>query len=202
MNVLFPVPPAGGFRVVYADPPWAFAVRSPKGASRSPKYTTMTVEQIKALPVENLAAKNAVLLMWVTDPFLQSAFEVIRAWGFTYKTVGLYWIKANRTITKTGKRYFSGNGYWTRANPEQCLLATRGRIGRLPDATDVDKLIISPRREHSRKPDEAYHRIERLLGAPDAGNPCVELFARQAWPGWHSWGNQVGMFTPPGLVLP
>lgn len=200
--IQFPTPPAGGFRVILADPPWAFAVRSPKGAGRSPKYQTMPVAQIAAMPVRAIAARDSVLLIWVTDPFLQSAFDVIRAWGFAYKTVGFYWVKENRTRTKSGKRYFSGNGYWTRANPEQCLLATRGRIGRLPTATDVDKLLISPRREHSRKPDEAYHRIARLVGAPGPDNPCLELFARTAWPGWEAWGLDVGMFQPPVLVLP
>lgn len=186
-----------GFRVIYADPPWSFKVRSPKGESRSPKYPTMTVPEIAALPVRELAAKDSVLLMWVTDPFLAQAFDVIRAWGFTYKTVGFYWIKQNRT--KAG--YHRGTGYWTRANPEQCLLATRGRIGREIDATDVDKLIFAPRREHSRKPDEAYDRISRLLGKPGPDNPCAELFARTAWPGWQAWGNDVGLFQPPSLEI-
>ena len=83
--------------------------------------------------------------------------------------------------------FFVGLGYWTRANVEQCLLATRGSPKRL--AKDVRRLIVSPRQEHSRKPDEIYDRIERL-----AEGPYLELFARNTRPGWNSWGNEVGIF--------
>jgi N6-adenosine-specific RNA methylase IME4 len=198
--IQLPVSPPGGFRVILADPAWGFKVRSPKGEGRSPKYQTMTTDQLCAMPVRQVAARDSVLLMWVTDPFLANgdAHRVMRAWGFTPKTVGFYWIKQNRT--KAG--FSRGTGYWTRANPEICMLGTRGRIGREKDATGVDKLIVSPRREHSRKPDEVYDRIARLLGKPGPENPCLELFARVAWPGWQSWGNDVGLFQPPALVLP
>ncbi|MCB1992301.1 MAG: hypothetical protein KDG49_12655, partial [Geminicoccaceae bacterium] len=129
------------------------------------------------------------LLMWATDPLLHRAFEVIEAWGFTYKTVGFYWVKLNKTagtLVFDRKSFFTGMGFWTRANPELCLLATRGKPKRRSAA--VPKLIVSPRREHSRKPDEAYAAIERL-----ADGPYLELFARQTRPGWDAWGNQLGI---------
>jgi N6-adenosine-specific RNA methylase IME4 len=178
-------PPAGrGYRVIYADPPWSFATYSAKGKGRSPDahYDTMTLQDIKDLPVASWAADDALLLLWATDPMLEHALDVARAWGFTFKTVGFYWVKTNR---QSGS-FFTGMGFWTRANPEQCLLATRGSPRRL--AGDVPRLIVSPRREHSRKPDEAYDRIERL-----APGPYLEMFARSTRPGWDAWGMQAGM---------
>lgn len=181
--------PAGKrYGVILADPAWAIAMRSDKGLKRAPQahYACMPLADIKALPVGQLAAEDCVLLMWITDPFLERGFEVIKAWGFEYKTVGFYWAKTNKD-----KSFFTGMGYWTRANPEQCLLATRGKPSRLN--MDVPRLIVSERREHSRKPDEQYGRIERLVSGP-----YLELFARASQrPGWDSWGNQVGKFDAP-----
>ena len=94
-----------------------------------------------------------------------------------------YWVKQN----KASEGFFTGLGYWTRANPEQCLLATRGKPGRL--AKDVRRLVVAPRREHSRKPDQIRELIERLVQGP-----YLELFARETKPGWDCWGNQVGIF--------
>jgi len=182
----------GAYGVIYADPAWLFSVRSPKGEGRSARshYSVMDLDAIKALPVAELAAPDCVLLMWAIDPMLPQALEVIRAWGFTYKTVGFYWMKTNRDGSP-----FTGMGYWTRANPEQCLLATRGSPKRL--ARDVARLIVSPRREHSRKPDEVQGRIERLLPGP-----YVELFARQQRPAWDAWGDQIGKFGCAAPALP
>jgi N6-adenosine-specific RNA methylase IME4 len=171
--------------VVYADPPWSFATYSHKGKGRSAEayYNCMSLADIEALPVGDWTAADSVLLLWATDPMLPQALEVIRAWGFTYKTVGFYWVKASERFDRKPS-YFTGMGYWTRANPEQCLLATRGHPVRWN--RDVRKLIISPRREHSRKPDEIYERIERLCPGP-----YLELFARNTRGGWSSWGDQV-----------
>jgi N6-adenosine-specific RNA methylase IME4 len=189
---------AGEYKVIYADPPWRFATYSDKGKGRSPDahYDCLSLEEITALPVGTWAARDAVLLLWATDPLLPRALEVIEAWGFTYKTVGFYWVKLNKSaapITSGNgpllaeRDFFTGLGFWTRANPEPCLLATRGHPKR--SAGDVPKLLIAPRREHSRKPDDAYGRIERLLPGP-----YLELFARQSRPGWDGWGNQPGLF--------
>lgn len=178
-------PPSKRYRVIYADPPWTFATYSQKGKGRSAEahYDCMSLDEVKALPVADWAADDAILLLWATDPLLDRAFEVIRAWGFTYKTVGFYWVKENAS----GKGFFTGLGFWTRANPEQCLLATRGHPKR--KAADVKKLVVSPRREHSRKPDEIYGHIERL-----AEGPYLEMFARASRPGWDTWGAQNGLF--------
>jgi N6-adenosine-specific RNA methylase IME4 len=179
------VPARKHYRLIYADPPWTFATYSAKGKGRSPEayYDCLSLTDLKKLPVAEWAAEDAVLLLWATDPLLERAFEVIRAWGFTYKTVGFYWVKQNRS----GAGFFTGLGFWTRANPEPCLLATRGNPKR--KAADVAKLVVSPRREHSRKPDEIYERIERLCEGP-----YLELFARTRRPGWDAWGAEVGLF--------
>ena len=173
----------GKYGVIYADPPWAYRVWSKKGAGRSAEshYPTMSIEEICALPVENLADKDCALFLWVTFPTLQDAFRVIEAWGFTYKSVAFCWVKRN----KKSEGWFVGLGHWTRANAELCLLATKGSPRRI--AKDVRQIIDTPLEAHSKKPDEARHRIERLLGDV----PRVELFARQASPGWHVWGNEV-----------
>lgn len=186
------LPPSGHYRVIYADPPWTFATYSRKGKGRSPEahYDCMTLDDIKALPVADWAADDCVLLLWTTDPLLEKAFDVVRAWGFTYKTVGFYWAKLQRNASPLmfdGSSFFTGMGFWTRANPEPCLLATRGKPKRR--SADVRKLVVSPRREHSRKPEEMYERIEALCDGP-----YLEMFARSSRPGWDSWGVEAGLF--------
>ena len=173
------------YRVIYADPPWGFLTYSKRNQTRAAAnhYAVMDLDAIMQLPVATHAADDCVLLLWVIDPLLDKALEVIRAWGFAFKTVGFYWAKTN---TKS-HGFFTGLGYYTRANPEQCLLATRGNPKRI--AKDVAKLIVSPRREHSRKPDEAITRIERLFPGP-----YLELFARASRPGWDAFGNQLDRF--------
>jgi N6-adenosine-specific RNA methylase IME4 len=185
-------PPSRRYRVIYADPPWTFATFSRKGKGRSPEahYDCMTLDDIKALPVAEWAADDCALLLWTTDPLLEKAFDVIRAWGFTYKTVGFYWAKLNKGNGKLvfdERSFFTGLGFWTRANPEPCLLATRGKPKRR--SADVRKLVVSPRREHSRKPEEVYDRIEALCEGP-----YLEMFARSSRPGWDSWGTEAGLF--------
>lgn len=177
------MPGDGKYSIIYADPPWPFRVWSPKGAGRSPEhhYPTMRIEDICALPVADIAAKDSALFLWVTFPTLDRAFEVIRAWGFTYKAVAFCWVKRN----KKSPGWFTGMGRWTRANAEICLLATRGSPRRI--AADVRQIIDTPIEAHSKKPDEARARIERLMG----DLPRIELFARQKAPGWDVWGNEV-----------
>jgi N6-adenosine-specific RNA methylase IME4 len=173
------------YGVIYADPPWYFKTYSNKGKDKSPEkhYSCMSLSDIISLPVSELAKDDAVLLMWVVDPLLDQAFKVIDAWGFKYKTVGFTWAKTNRT--KMG--FFTGLGYWTRGNPEMCLLATKGKPKRI--SKSVPQLVVEQRREHSRKPDIMYNHIENLLQGP-----YIELFARTKRPGWDSWGNQTEKF--------
>jgi N6-adenosine-specific RNA methylase IME4 len=176
------------YGVIYADPPWSFRNWSAKGTGRNAvsHYDCLDFPALTKLPVSNLAADDCALFLWATDPLLPRAFELIQAWGFEYKTVAFYWAKLN-TNAKHGADFFTGLGYWTRANPEQCLLATRGKPPR--QAKDVRRLVVEKRREHSRKPDCVRERIERLVGGP-----YLELFAREAKQGWDCWGNQVALF--------
>lgn len=177
------------YGVIYADPPWSFRNWSAKGTGRNAisHYDCLDFDALAALPVTDLARDNCVLFLWATDPLLHRAFELIRAWGFEYKTVAFYWAKLNAK-PKHEADFFTGLGYWTRANPEQCLLATRGKPTRL--ARDVRRLVIEKRREHSRKPDCVRDRIERLVAGP-----YLELFARETKRGWDCWGDQAGLFN-------
>jgi N6-adenosine-specific RNA methylase IME4 len=150
----------------------------------------MPLDEIAALPVRELAAEDCALFVWGVWVLLPSLFDVIEAWGFTYKTCAFDWMKADpRQIDmfKDEGDVQMGLGYWTRANTEPCLLATRGSPKRLN--ADVRQGIIAPRREHSRKPEGVHARIERLVDGP-----FVELFARESRPGWDCWGNEVGKF--------
>jgi N6-adenosine-specific RNA methylase IME4 len=157
-------------------------VYSGKGKQRSADryFDTMTLADIAALPVERLAADDCALLLWAVAPELPGALNVITSWGFDYKTIGFNWVKQN----KSGEGLHWGMGYWTRANAEVCLLATKGSPTRLN--ADVHQIIMAPVAEHSVKPDLARERIERLLSGP-----YLELFGRRAAPGWTVWGNEV-----------
>lgn len=202
----------GGFRVVLAGPPWCFKSWSDKGKTRSPDamvrqkglaerhYATMPLSAIRALPVGDVAAKQSALFLWAVDCMLPEAIELGREWGFTYKTVAFTWAKLVKAWDDDSpnlpesdprsetKFWHTGLGYWTRGNPEQCLLFTRGAPKR--QSASVRQLICATRREHSRKPDEQYERIEALLPGP-----YLELFARTARPGWTAWGDQIERFS-------
>lgn len=176
------------YDVILADPPWHFRNYSAdepgmthnrsRGANRY--YPTMTTADICNLSIP--AADNAVLFLWACWPLLPDALSVIDAWGFDYKSIAWVWVKAN----KTGWGFFSGQGYYTRANSEPCLLATRGTLPK-PANRGIMSLIYSAVAEHSRKPDDQYRKIEALY----PGKRYLELFARRPWPGWAAWGNQV-----------
>jgi N6-adenosine-specific RNA methylase IME4 len=176
------------YGAIYADPPWSFRNWSARGTGRNAisHYDCLPFAALAALPIGDLAGEDSVLFLWATDPLLPQALDLIRAWGFEYKTVAFYWAKLN-SRPKHQADFFTGLGYWTRANPEQCLLATRGKPSRR--AKDVRRLVVEPRREHSRKPDCIRERIERLVAGP-----YLELFAREAKPGWDCWGDQVALF--------
>lgn len=171
------------YNVIYADPPWRYNVYSSKSNGRSAEshYSTMDLKDICMLNIEKIAAKDCALFMWATMPCLAEAFEVIRSWGFVYKTVAFVWIKQN----KKSDSLFWGMGYWTRCNAELCLLATKGNPKRL--SASVHQVILSHIENHSKKPQEARERIVRLMG----DIPRIELFARELHDGWDAWGNEV-----------
>jgi N6-adenosine-specific RNA methylase IME4 len=193
--------PRQHFGAILADPPWRFQtwdqrvaiprVRSDGTKSADVHYVTMAITDIAALPVSELATEDCCLFLWATWPNLLDAMQVITAWGFTYKTCGFFWAKAHANQLEMFQDHidpYMGLGYWTRANSEPCLLATRGNPKRLN--ADVRQAIIEPRREHSRKPDCVYERIERLVAGP-----YLEIFARMRRRGWHAWGNELDKFT-------
>jgi N6-adenosine-specific RNA methylase IME4 len=194
--------PRGHYSVLLADPPWHFKAWSPKGKNRSPDYVdpthgcaerhyaTMTLAQIKALPVGALAAKQSALFLWAVDCMLPEAIAIGTGWGFKFKTVAFTWAKMKKPagLRPIHEEFHTGLGYWTRGNPESCLLFTRGAPKR--QSASVRQLILSQRREHSRKPDEQYERIEQLLPGSR-----LELFSRTPREGWDSWGLQAKKFA-------
>ena len=172
------------YNIILADPPWTYKAYSGKGKlkrSAENHYDCMRLEDIMCLPVQSIAAKDCVLFLWVTMPCLEMGFEVIKAWGFTYKTAGFTWVKKN----KVSDSWFWGLGFWTRSNAEICLLATKGKPQRV--SKGVHQIIDARVRNHSQKPEEARERIVQLCG----DLPRVELFARDKAPGWDAWGNEV-----------
>jgi N6-adenosine-specific RNA methylase IME4 len=190
----------GHYGAILADPPWRYefwggdtgvqARASLPGAQATIHYQTMGAEEIAALPVASLAAPDCVLFLWVTWPTLKQGMALIEQWGFTYKTCAFAWMKANGTQVDLFREEITASmrmGYWTRANSEVCLLATRGKPKRIN--ADVRQGIIEPARQHSRKPDCVHDRIERLVAGP-----YCELFARAKRPGWDVWGNQTEKF--------
>ena len=171
------------YQIIYADPPWQYKVWSKKGQGRSAEnhYPTMSISELSRLPVKELADKDCALFLWVTFPVLYQIYDLISAWGFTYKTAAFVWVKQNRKAPSL----FWGMGHWTRTNAEICILAIKGHPKRI--SARVHQIIVSHIREHSRKPDEARERIVELMG----DLPRIELFARQKVPGWDCWGNEV-----------
>lgn len=172
------------YEVIYADPPWQFKNYSDETATHwvGDHYSLMRQEDIAALPVGDISEKDSTLFLWATYPTLPRALELMESWGFRYKTVAFTWAKTNILSDS----FFTGMGYWTRSNAEICLLGTRGHPKRVSKA--VRQLIVSPRRAHSQKPDEARERIVELMGDV----PRIELFARGEAPlGWDAWGDEV-----------
>ena len=172
------------YSIIYADPPWSYKVWSKKGLGRSAEshYPTMSKKDIQELPVQDISEDDCILFLWVTAPCLLEGIELIEKWGFKYKTIGFNWVKRN----KKASSWFWGMGYWTRANSELCLIATKGNIKRI--SAKVHQVIDTPVQRHSQKPDEVRKRIVQLIG----DKPRIELFAREKTEGWDVWGNEVG----------
>lgn len=193
------------YGVVCADPPWHFrartALQTKNWTSRrdaEKHYRTMSAEEIKALPVRELAAKEGChLFVWTTGPCMPQAIETIAARGFRYSGVTFTWAKLKKRFNPSQLRilptadgdFHVGLGMTTRKNTEFCLLGRRGNCKRV--ARDVRELILAPVREHSRKPDEYRERVERYVGP---GIRIAELFARESRPGWATWGNEAKKF--------
>lgn len=177
--------PAGGFSLIYADPPWSFANFSARGEAKNAKahYGCESVEDLKQMPVELLAAKDSVLAMWATFPMLPQALDLLTAWGFAYKAGGA-WGKQS----STGEKIAFGTGYIFRSAAELLLIGTRGKP--TWGNRKTRNLWLAPIREHSRKPDQVRDDIAALVPGPR-----IELFAREGKPDWVVWGNQTDKFA-------
>lgn len=170
------------YKVIYADPPWSYkdkALSGNRGACC--KYDVMDTTDISKLPIQSIADNDCVLFMWVTMPKLNECFDLIKAWGFEYKTCAFTWAKRN----KVADSWFMGMGRWTRANSEICLLATKGKPKRI--SASVNSIIDTHIEGHSKKPAIVREKIVELMG----DIPRIELFARQEVEGWDCWGNEI-----------
>lgn len=172
------------YATIYADPPWRFQNRTGKVApehKRLNRYETMTLEEIKGLPVADIAAEKSHLYLWVPNALLPDGLEVMKAWGFEYKS-NLIWEK----VRKDGQPDGRGVGFYFRNVTEILLFGVKGEKNRtLAPARSQVNLIRTVKREHSRKPDEMVELIERC-----SPSPYLELFARGDRLGWDMWGNQ------------
>jgi len=168
------------YNIIYADPAWSYQGKMMQ-SSVTDHYSVMNVNDICKLSVKDIAADDCILFMWVTLPKLNEFMKVINAWGFEYKSTAFVWCKKN----KISDSFFLGLGRWTRANPEICVLATKGKIKRL--SKSVRQLQVFPIEQHSKKPDQFRNLILELVG----DLPRIELFARQKTPGWDVWGNEL-----------
>ncbi len=172
------------YGVILADPPWRFALRSPKGETKSPQahYACMPLADIQALPVSQLAGPDAACIMWATAPMLPQAVATMAAWGFTFKSAGA-WAKRS----STGASWAFGTGYCYRSAAEFWLLGVIGRP--VQRSRSIRNLIVAPIAEHSRKPSQMHDDIEAMFDGP-----YLELFARSPRSGWDVWGNETTKF--------
>ncbi|WP_081859121.1 MT-A70 family methyltransferase [Desulfohalovibrio reitneri] len=184
------------FHTVLADPPWQFTNRTGKMApehKRLSRYPTLGLKDIKDLPVQSIVSEPAHLYLWVPNALLPEGIEVLRAWGFEYKT-NIIWYK----IRKDGGPDGRGVGFYYRNVTEMILFGVRGKNARTLDpARSQVNLIASRKREHSRKPDEQYELIESC-----SRGPFLELFARGPRSGWACWGDQAEDYKPDWPTYP
>lgn len=180
--------PKKKYNVIYADPPWKFSSKELQdyGGQRftplEKHYGTEKTSWIESLDVKSLADKDCALFLWSTDAHLQDAMKVMKAWGFKYVTIAFIWEK----VSKNGVTV-SNLAPWTLKNYEICLLGTKGGMLKHKQANNIRQKVIAERRKHSQKPDEIRVAIEKLFG----NVPKIELFARQKFAGWDSWGDGV-----------
>ncbi|MBL4951094.1 DNA methyltransferase [Neobacillus sp. YIM B02564] len=185
--------PERKFNIIYADPPWQFSSKAYQDGGRDmlkleeTQYNTMTIKDIKSLPVKEIADEDCACFMWVTDSHLKEGIEVLESWGFKYKTIAFVWLK----------KYDSGDtcynfAPWTLKSHEICLLGIKGRMTKHNVKNNVKGFVEAVRGRHSEKPQEIRRRIEELFG----DIPRIELFAREYNKGWYVWGNEANNICP------
>ena len=177
------------YQIIYADPPWKYRQGKSLGtnfqAAADRHYPCMDYREICKLPIKDLVDEKCILFLWATFPMLREALEVIKEWGFEYKTVAFTWLK---TYPKQSFKAVFGIGYYTKSNAEVCLLATKGQAHKLVKSNSVSQVIITSRKfKHSEKPQEARDKIIELVG----DLPRIELFARQKTEGWDCLGYDI-----------
>lgn len=168
------------YQIILADPPWSYRNMGNIQATANAQYPTMENKSICELNVDKIADENSILFLWATFPKIQEALNVIKAWGFEYKTVGFVWIKKN----KNGGNFF-GVGWYTKSNAEVCLIGTKGKPPK--QSNSISQIIEAERKEHSKKPDIVREKIVEFVG----DLPRIELFARDKKQGWDVWGDEV-----------
>ena len=187
-NELFDFVEPHKFSTILADPPWQFTNRTGKMAPehrRLSRYATMTLDEILELPVAQMARPTSHLYLWIPNALLGEGLEVMKRWGFTYKT-NFVWYK----VRKDGGPDRRGVGFYFRNVTELVLFGTRGKNARtLQPGRRQENILLTRKREHSRKPDEFYQIIEAC-----SPGPYLEIFARHPRPGWHQWGDGLARF--------
>ena len=175
------------YQVILADPPWHYRNDSSEGTCHR-HYSTMKDDELYKFPIDDIAdKKQCALLLWCTAPKLDVAFELIKRWRFTYKTIFFTWCKINKKGT-----VIPGIGNYTRSSTELCLVAVRGNIMPWKASNKTPQVIMARRQQHSQKPDEAIERINEFF-IKDIRK--IELFSRQPRIGWDAWGNETDKFT-------
>lgn len=175
----------GKYKTILLDPPWQFSNRTGKIApehKRLMRYPTMSLQQIMELPISQLAQPTCHLYLWVPNALVLEALELMKRWGFIYKT-NIVWYK----IRKDGGPDGRGVGFYFRNVTELVLFGVKGQMRTLAPGRRQVNIMSSRKREHSRKPDELYEIIEKC-----SPGPYLELFARHERAGWDQWGNEVG----------
>jgi N6-adenosine-specific RNA methylase IME4 len=174
------------YNIIYADPPWDYGNTNNKDGQfwgmADKHYPCMKFKDICSLPIQNICEDNCYLFLWVTSPFLEKGFQVIKSWGFKYATVGFVWIKMKNDMSEFRK---DGLGKYTISNAEYCLIARKGKYWR--NAKNVQQIVEYPKTIHSAKPQEIRDRIVKLCG----NLPRCELFAREKIDGWDSIGFDI-----------
>jgi N6-adenosine-specific RNA methylase IME4 len=179
-----------GFSTILADPPWRFTNRTGKVAPehrRLERYSTMTLDDIKAIPVPDISAKNAHLYLWVPNALLPEGLAVMKSWDFRYIS-NIIWAKRRKDGGPDGR----GVGFYFRNVTEVLLFGVKGSMRTLPPARSQVNMLETRKREHSRKPDEQYELIEKC-----SPGPYLELFARYPQKGWKVWGAEADIDIAP-----
>ena len=181
-----------GYAVIYCDPPWRYAGRQHAGAAKpstggaAMHYPTMGAQELAAMPVADIASKDALIFMWATSPVLDQAVALLSAWGFTYKTVAFVWYKQR-----------TNPGYYTMSQCELCLVGKRGKIPQPRGARNVRQFVDVKRGRHSEKPADVADRIVEMF----PHHKRIELFARTQRAGWDVWGNECNSAPEAARIL-